>query len=224
MLRALAVGLRYSRAVASVLSPTPKPLPDPASVGSKSTCPLLFTHDLSASVDTARSSSTAGASGFALLRYIHTRRRGGGKVGIPLRDFQGAVGAVGNRLPVFHRFHGPAFSTAVPCLFAGRFARPAIGVIAPDHVRSVTDRDVPIEVLMDGDRAAGQRVAEPALLDLPVTIADRHRVVLGHHALGLHREDPVQIRARRAAKGRPLLGRSGGELLIERPDIALPQE
>src|SRR5450631_3526044 len=57
-------------------------------VGSKSTCPLLFTHDLSASVDTARSSSTAGASGFALLRYIHTRRRGGGKVGIPLRDFQ----------------------------------------------------------------------------------------------------------------------------------------
>jgi len=41
-------------------------------------------------------------------------RRGGGNVKIPLglRDFQGAVGSVGNLVLVFHTFHRPGISTA----------------------------------------------------------------------------------------------------------------
>jgi hypothetical protein len=40
---------------------------------------------------------------------------GGGNVGISplLRDFQGAVGSVGNRSLVFHAFHDPGISTAL---------------------------------------------------------------------------------------------------------------
>jgi hypothetical protein len=40
---------------------------------------------------------------------------GGGNVEISLllRDFQGAVGSVGNLLSVFHAFHGPGISTAL---------------------------------------------------------------------------------------------------------------
>jgi hypothetical protein len=47
---------------------------------------------------------------------------GGGNVGISLvlRDFQGAVGSVGNLLSVFHAFHGPGISTALrPCYRKG---------------------------------------------------------------------------------------------------------
>src|SRR3954466_6038826 len=85
-------------------------------VGSMSICPVLLIRDLSGLVDLAFASPSACRRGFACFLLIHDpRRRSGGKVEIPpaLRDFQGAVGAVGNRFLVFHGFHGPVFSKAL---------------------------------------------------------------------------------------------------------------
>src|ERR1700677_2035420 len=86
-----------------------------AAVSSKSRCPVSFTHDLSGFSFSARRSSSAGRRRFAGFGFQNkTRRRSGGKVGIPgFVDFQGTVGAVGNLVLVFHRFHGPVFSTAL---------------------------------------------------------------------------------------------------------------
>ena len=71
-------------------------------------------------------------------------------MGIPpwLRDFQGTVGTVGNRFVVFHGLHGPAFSTAL------RFRLGRVGREAAHHVRAVADRDVAVEVFMNGHRQA----------------------------------------------------------------------
>ena len=98
-----------------------------------------------------------------------------------LRDFQGAVGAVGNLVLVFHRIHGPAFSTAFRVL--------------THHVRSKPYRDGVVQVMVDRHGLSGQGVAPAALFDLPPTLADGHGIVLANHALGLNRED--QSRSRR---------------------------
>src|ERR1035437_10512233 len=79
-------------------------------------------------------------------------------------------------------------------------------------------------MLVNGYRAAGKGAAEAALLQLPVAVADRHGIVLVHHPLGLHREDPVQIRTRGSAKRGSVLWSHHRKLLIELCDIALPQE
>ena len=55
---------------------------------------------------------------------------------------------------------------------------------------------------MDRDGRARQRTAEARLADLPRAIRDGHRVVFGHHSLGLDCENPVEIRAARPAKRR----------------------
>ena len=115
-------------------------------------------------------------------------------MGIPPRDFQGAVGTVGNLLLVFHGFHGPVFSTALRfrCLPGRRKSA--------DHVGAVADRHIAVQVFMDGDRTSGQGTAKATLFQLPVLISDGDGVVLGHHALSLHGKDPIQIRPRRFAK------------------------
>ena len=119
-------------------------------------------------------------------------------MGIPpwWRDFQGTVGTVGNRFLVFHRLHGPAFSTALRALACVGLAQLTGGRVAADHVRAIPDRHRLIQMFMDGDCAAGQRTAEAALFQLPVLLPDRYRIVLGHNALGLDREHPVQVRSR----------------------------
>jgi hypothetical protein len=131
-----------------------------APVVSLSICPLLFTRDLSGLGDLACCSPSACRRGFpCLFLRQRTRRRSGGKVGIPLllRDFQGTVGAVGNRFVVFHGFHGPVFSTARRSRL--RLGAPqGIGVIgvSAHHMRTIPNRNRSIQVLVDRYRAAGQ--------------------------------------------------------------------
>ena len=142
-------------------------------------------------------------------------------MGIPaFRDFQGAVGTGENLLLVFNGFHGPAFSTALRLFADG----PAGSRVAAEHVRSIPDRHRPIQMLMNGHRTAGQRTAEPALLQLPVPVCNRDHIVLGHHAFGLYAEDPVQIRTRRAPERCSFLRRRHGELLIEGREVTLAQK
>jgi len=142
-------------------------------------------------------------------------------VGIPVfGDFQGAVGAVGNLGLVFHRFHGPVFSTALwPWFRVERWL--SIGAIAADDMRAEADGHGRIQMLVDGHGAAGQGVPEPRLLQLPVSIGDRHGIVLGHDALGLHGEDPVQVRARGPAKRGSFVWGRDDELLVEGCDVML---
>jgi hypothetical protein len=123
-------------------------------------------------------------------------------VGIPpgLRDFQGTVGTGENLLLVFHGFHGPAFSTALRELFRDGWTDLPGSRVSTDDVWPIADRHVPIQMLMDGHRTAGQGTAKPALLQLPVALGNRDGIVLGHHAFGLHGEDPVQVRACRRRK------------------------
>jgi hypothetical protein len=103
------------------------------------------------------------------------RGRGGGKVGIAGGDFQGAVE---NRILVFQ---GSVFSTA-------------------HYVRTVTNRDRAIQVLMNGHGVAGQGIPPAGFIELPPLIANRYRVVLSHHPFGLNREDPIQVTASAAAE------------------------
>src|SRR5258708_26139741 len=99
---------------------------------------------MSGLLDLTRWASAAGGSGFSVRvrphRYMKSRR-GGGKGGIPQRDFQGSVGTVGNRLLVFHGVHGAGFSTALRLLhFAGSVLAFLAGRrVAADHVRPVAD-------------------------------------------------------------------------------------
>ena len=57
-----------------------------------------------------------------------------------------------------------------------------------------------------------------------IAIRNRHRVVLAHHALGLHREHPVQVRPRRPPERRSFLGRRHRKLLVELGYVALAQK
>src|SRR5262249_2825137 len=170
-------------------------------------------------------SPSAGRRGFASFG-ISSRRRSCGKVEIPLllRDFQGTVGTVGNRFLVFHRFHGPGFSTALRPLSSAASQRLAIGPIATNHMRTVTNRNRFVQMLMDDHGAACQRAPEPAFLQLPPPFPDGHGVVLVHHSLGLYREHPLQIRPRCAPKGGSLLGRLHPELFVEQRYIPLSEK
>jgi hypothetical protein len=140
-------------------------------------------------------------------------------VGIPgFGDFQGAVGTVGNLGLVFHRFHGPVFCTALRFRF-GWGGGLSIRAVAAHHVRAESDGYGRIQMLVNGHGTSGQGMAKPGLFQLPVSIGNRYGVVLGHHALGLHGEDPVQIRTGRLAKGRAFLPGRDRELRIELCDV-----
>ena len=120
--------------------------------------------------------------------------------------------------------HGPAFSTALRELFSAGWANLAGGCVAADNMWPIADRYAPVQMLMDGHRAAGQRAAKPALLQLPVAIRNRNGIVLGHHTLGLNCEDPVQVGACGAPECGSLLCRGDRELLVESRYILLAEK
>src|SRR6185312_14059819 len=114
-----------------------------------------------------------------------------------------------------------AFSTALALQI--RCLRSAC-LIPADYMRTEADRDRLVRMLMDRYRLFRQAVSPTRLVDLPPLAADRHRVVLRHHTLGLHREDQVQVAPAASAKGRSPLLRRHRKLLIELSDISLPQK
>ena len=108
-------------------------------------------------------------------------------------------------------------------LHAG-WANLAGGRVAAHDVWPIADRYVPIRMLMDRHRAASQGTAKPAFLQLPVALGDRDSIVLGHRALGLHRADPVQVRACGAPECGSFLCRRHRELLVEDRYILLAEK
>jgi len=84
---------------------------------------------------------------------------------------------------VFHRGHRPVFSMALRFRLRDRHS---VVVEASHHMRTIADRRISIQMLVDGDHASGKRAAKPALLQLPISVLDRDRVVLGDDTLCLH--------------------------------------
>ena len=78
-----------------------------------------------------------------------------------LRVFQGAVGTVENLGLVFHRFHGPVFSTALGLWLPDWLT---IRRIAANHVWAETDGHGLIQMLVNDYGASGQGMSEPAFL------------------------------------------------------------
>ena len=97
-------------------------------------------------------------------------------------------------------------------------------VKSTDGMRPVANRYFAIQMFVDRHRAACQRVAEPTFVQLPTPFPNRHRVVLSHHSLALHREDPVQIRPAATPEGGPFLAGGHSKLGVELGDITLPQK
>src|SRR5579863_3601831 len=79
-------------------------------------------------------------------------------------------------------------------------------------------------MLMNGHGLAGERVPPAALVNLPPTVADGHRVVLAHDSFGLDGEDPIQIAAPAASKGGAVFRRFHAELLVELLEVMLAQK
>src|SRR5450759_616509 len=128
----------------------------------------------------------------------------------------------GSLLLVFAGFHAPAFSTSLFRCRADQLF--SLAAIAPHYVRSVTDRHGFIQMFVDRYRTSRQRVAESCFADLPRTVPDCHRVVLFHYALSLHSEDPVQVAPPCPPKCRAFLRRRYAELVVELPDVPLPEK
>src|SRR5215470_6520430 len=89
------------------------------------------------------------------------------------------------------------FARAVECL--------PLGIKAAHRMRPVANRHLAVQVLVNGNRATCQGATKPALVQLPASLPNRHRVVLGYHTLRLDGEDPVQIRPAASPKCRSTL-------------------
>jgi hypothetical protein len=105
------------------------------------------------------------------------------------------------------------FSTAFP-----------VGFELSYHMGSVADRNGSVQMLVNRHRAAGQSMAKARLVDLPRPRGNGHGVIFGHHSLGLHREDPVQIASAGTSKRRAFFLRRDAEPGVELPDVPVAQK
>ena len=77
---------------------------------------------------------------------------------------------------------------------------------------------------MNRDRAAGQRMAEAGLPDLPGSWANSDGIIFCHHSLDLYCEDPVQVGPAGTPESRAFFCRGYAEPGVELPDVLLAQE
>src|SRR5450759_4074447 len=138
-----------------------------------------------------------------------SRRRGGGKVGIPrtLRDFQARWESRFLDFSSARLFHG----------LAGRQFpmenRTAALVIATQAVGPIAEAQGPVQVLACNHGAARQRRSPAHGFDLQSQVLKADRVVPVHRALALQRKDARQVlapdRAQRQCPVAPMLLGSG---------------
>src|SRR3984893_3856581 len=86
-------------------------------------------------------------------------------------------------------------------------------------MRTKSDREGFVQVLMNSDATAGQRRAQLTELELPDTISETHRVVARYHPLLLHGENQIEILAPQRYKRRPSIAGRNAEALIELRDV-----
>src|SRR6202795_3694558 len=97
-------------------------------------------------------------------------------------------------------------------------------VEAADQMRTKSDRDSFVQVLVNGDPTAGERGPQLTALKLPYPVGESHRVVTRYYSLVLQREDQVKIFAAQRHEGGPALAGGNTEPLIELGDVLLAQK
>ena len=76
----------------------------------------------------------------------------------------------------------------------------SFGTVMPETLRTVSNRVRSVQVLVDGDRTAGQGGAPAHRFNLQPQVLNAHRVVSVHGTFELQREDQIQISAGAAHK------------------------
>src|SRR5579863_254687 len=144
--------------------------------------------------------------------------RGGWKVGIPrtLRDFQA-------------RWKSRSLDFSTARLFNRRRCRSfhdrcSLAGVMPQPSRSMGHAQSPIQMLVNDNRAAGQRASPADLVDLQGEVLEADGVIAANRALELEGKDQVQIAARAGGKSGATLGRRHLEAPVELGDIVLAQE
>ena len=100
----------------------------------------------------------------------------------------------------------------------------ALGAVAAKTVWSIGEGEGTVQVLMNCDRAAGQRGSPGYRLDLQSEILKTDCVIAVHHTLGVHGEDQVKIFAVSRYKGAAFLSGRNLEAGVEGLDKVLSQE
>src|SRR2546421_13002984 len=91
-------------------------------------------------------------------------------------------------------------------------------------MRTKGDRNVLVQMLMNGNSTTGERRAQLTTLELPDLVGETHRVIAGHDALVLEREHQVEILTpERHESSAPLTGWLT-ETLVELRHVLLPQK
>jgi hypothetical protein len=113
-----------------------------------------------------------------------------------------------------------------PAQLCSSLARPrhAVCVIAAQAVRSVTQTEGPVQVLVRDHAAASQGAAPAHRLNLQLVILKTDGVIAVHRALELQREDTLQIAGGTGDKGAPPLRCCDLKAAIELGEIAFAEK
>src|SRR6201987_5461331 len=156
-------------------------------------------------------------SGF---RLIASRSRGCGKVGIPriLRDFQARRESRFLDFSALRLFHSP---TRAYFFFRHRHS---FRTVVAETLGAVSNRESSVQVLVHGDRTAGQGRTPAHRFNLQAQILNVYRVVAVDGTFELQGEDQIQISAGTGYKRIATLCRRHLKASIELGDVVLAQE
>ena len=87
-------------------------------------------------------------------------------------------------------------------------------------MRSVTEADGPLQMLVNFQLAAGQRITPLRLFDLQHEVVVTERIVARHGSFMLQREDQIEILTATGNEGGAQLFRGLRKLRIELSDVA----
>src|SRR3982750_919055 len=91
-------------------------------------------------------------------------------------------------------------------------------------MRTVANRDSPVQMFVDRHRTSSKRVTKARLVYLPASIRYGYRIVFGNDSLRLDREHQIEILATTALKCCPLFLCHRCKLAIKLGDVAVAQE
>src|SRR5947209_287050 len=91
-------------------------------------------------------------------------------------------------------------------------------------MRTVANRDSPVQMFVDRHRTFSQRVTKARLVYLPASTRYSYRIVLGNDSLRLDREHQIKILATTALKCCPPFLRHHCKLTIKLGHVAVAQE
>src|SRR6266576_6776849 len=150
---------------------------------------------------------------------LTSRSRGCGKVGVPrsMRDFQAGWESRFWDFSSPRLFHNP---------WRRRFVLQQLSfrAIAAQALRSVSEGERSIQMLVHPHRAARQGRSPTHRFDLQAEVLKAHRVISIHRPLKLHTKNEVEVLTSAWQKGCSPLRRAHLKMTVELGDIVLPQK